>query len=88
MRVLLKLSAIILVGVIIQWAIGPGLGQLDEAAFNCRVGMAVLRGVPIDDPTLIKEATAFMYRQCARDRARMGLEPLRHLSPEVVVAQL
>jgi hypothetical protein len=88
MRVLLKLSAIILVGVMIQWAIGPGIDQLDQAAFDCRVGLAVLRGVRIDDPILIEEAAALFHRQCARDRARKGLEPLRDLSPDVVVAQL
>jgi hypothetical protein len=87
MRVLLKLSAIVLVGVVIQWAIGPGMGTVDEAAFDCRVGIAVLRGVPIDDPSIIELANELLVRQYARDKARR-IERMRHLEPEAVAAAL
>jgi hypothetical protein len=72
MRVALKLSAVVLLGVFIQWALTRGAGAMDERAFECRVLIAMLRGMPADDAALVDEAAALIRRQYARHVARFG----------------
>ncbi|MDQ3440801.1 MAG: hypothetical protein M3478_10680 [Planctomycetota bacterium] len=66
MRLILKLSAILLLGVLAQCAIARCANELDGAAFVARVFVAQVRGAPADDYDLVIEASRLLERQCER----------------------
>ena len=72
MRVLLKLSVIVLLAIGCQLALGVSEDQLDEAAFTARVLVANWRGVAIDSQELIDDAAAMLDRQQQRALRRMA----------------
>ena len=67
MRVLWKLSVIVLCGVAVQWALtSAGRDEIDEGAFVLRVMRAQWAGVPVDDPKLLDDARQLLHRRCNR----------------------
>ena len=66
MRVLWKMSVIVLLGVGIQWGIGRWANDIDEAAFAFRVFCAGQAGVPFHDPELVGAAQRLFERRCRR----------------------
>lgn len=72
MRILWKLSVIVLLGVAIQYTLARAAGEIDEAAFAFRVFVANLQGDRYDSSRLVDEAQRLFQRQCLRAQAAEG----------------
>ena len=66
MRLILKVSAVLLVAFITQCLINGGSSNLDEAQFTARVYLAELRGIPPEAAELLDAAQSLKQRQLAR----------------------
>ena len=69
MRIIWKLSAFVLLGVLLQCGIQRYADDLDEAMFILRVGVAQAQGVEIDDHELVVAAARLHRRRCERHNA-------------------
>ena len=67
MRLVLKLAAVVLLGVLAQCALVRFVGTLDEGLFVVRVMVAQARGAQGDDEMIMDEAVRLFERQCRRD---------------------
>ena len=71
MRIIWKLSAFMLLGVLLQCGILRYADDLDEAMFIVRVGVAQAQGAKIDDQELVVAASRLHRRRCERHRASL-----------------
>lgn len=71
MRLILKLGAIVLLGVLAQCAFVRCAGELDEGFFLVRVMISQARDVEVDDEMIMDEAKRLAERQWRR----VGLVP-------------
>jgi hypothetical protein len=67
MRLVFKLAAVVLLGVLAQWALVRFVGTLDEGFFIVRVMVAHAGGCQLDDEMIVDEALRLFERQCRRD---------------------
>ena len=71
MRLILKLGAIVMLGVLAQCAVVRFVDTLDEGLFVVRVMVAQARGAAVNDEMIMDEAKRLAERQWRR----MGLLP-------------
>jgi hypothetical protein len=69
MRIIWKLSAFVLLGVVMQCGIVRYADDVDEAMFILRVGIARAQGAEIDDHELVIAASRLHRRRCERHNA-------------------
>ena len=69
MRIIWKLSAFVLLGVLLQCGILRYADDVDEAMFVIRVGIARAQGAQIDDAELVVAAARLHRRRCERNNA-------------------
>jgi hypothetical protein len=69
MRIIWKLSAFVLLGVVMQCGIVRYADDVDEAMFIFRVGVACAQGAKIDDRELVIAASRLHRRRCERHNA-------------------
>ena len=67
MRILWKLSVMLLISGAVQCGLARSANEIDEAAFVLHLFCATSRGVPLDDPEMQEEATRLLRRQCWRN---------------------
>ena len=66
MRLVLKLGAIVMLGVLAQCAFVRFVDTFDEGLFVVRIMVAQARGAEIDDETIMDEGRRLFERQCMR----------------------
>ena len=69
MRIIWKLSAFVLLGVLLQCGIMRYAEDLDETLFTVGVYAALAQGAEIDDPELVRAAARLHQRRCERRHA-------------------
>ena len=66
MRLIFKLGAIVMLGVLAQCAVVRFVDTLDEGLFVIRVMVSQARGAEVDDEMIMDEGRRLFERQCMR----------------------